>query len=142
MACLLRRATLLSFVVAGVTAAQAQDKKLPPPPPQQQEQAPPEEDESLKPKEYVFNPLQATKELQIGNFYFKQGKYLPAARRFQEAAKWNPNFAEAYLRLGEAEEKLKDKAAAKRAYEKYIELAPDSKEAEHLKKLPLLSRSR
>ena len=35
---------------------------------------PPEEDESLIPKEYSFNPLQASKELRVGNYYLKQRK--------------------------------------------------------------------
>ena len=44
---------------------------------------PPEEDENLKTKEYSFNPLQAQKELNIGNFYFKKGSYKAAAGRFE-----------------------------------------------------------
>ena len=67
---------------------------------------PPEEDENLaRTTEYSFNPLQADKELQVGNFYMKKGSYRAAAGRFQEAAKWNPRLAEAYFRLGEALEK-------------------------------------
>ena len=54
--------------------------------------------------------------------------------RFSEATKWNPGLAEAYLRLGEAEEKFKDQKAAKEAYSKYLELAPDSKIAPVIKK--------
>src|SRR5438477_8915463 len=77
-------------------------------PAQTQEQAPPEEDESLAPKEYSFNPLQATKEVKIGNYYFKKGNYRAAAQRFEEATKWNNQLAEAYLRLAEAREKQKD----------------------------------
>src|SRR5215467_4900221 len=71
--------------------------------PQQQEQEPPEEDESLKPKEYSFNPLEAERDLNVGNYYFKKGNYKAAVNRFREATRWNPNFAEAYLRLGESE---------------------------------------
>jgi len=108
-------------------------------------QEPPEEDESLQEREYAFNPLQAEKELKVGNFYFKKGSYRAAASRFEEATKWNPGYAEAYLRLGQAQEKLaeaeiqpeeKQKAveAARRAYEKYLELAPRGKEAESVRK--------
>ncbi len=99
-------------------------------PPQQ----PPEEDESLAPKTYTFNPLQANKELTIGNYYFKKKNYRAAAKRFIEATHWNPNYAEAYLRLGEAEDKLKDKDGAHQAYQKYVELAPDGKNADSIKK--------
>jgi tetratricopeptide (TPR) repeat protein len=99
-----------------------------------EEQEPPEEDESLKPKEYSFNPLEAERDLKVGNYYFKKGNYKAAASRFREATRWNPTYAEAFLRLGESEEKLKDKPAAQQAYEKYLELAPDAKDAEAVKK--------
>jgi tetratricopeptide (TPR) repeat protein len=102
--------------------------------PQVQEQEPPEEDESLKPKEYTFNPLEAEKDVKVGNFYFKKGNYKGAVNRFREATQWNPGYAEAYLRLGESEEKMKNAKAAREAYAKYVELAPDSKEAASLKK--------
>lgn len=95
---------------------------------------PPEEDESLKPKEYAFNPLQASKEIKIGLFYFKKGSFKAAARRFEEAIRWDPTSAEAHLHLGEAREKLKDPAGAKAAFAKYVELAPDAKNAAALKK--------
>jgi Tfp pilus assembly protein PilF len=90
---------------------------------------PPEEDQALVTKEYAFNPVQAQKELQIGNYYFKTGSYTAAKMRFVEATKWNPNFAEAYLRLGETYEKLKDRPAWQKAYEKYLELEPKAKDA-------------
>jgi hypothetical protein len=42
--------------------------------------------------------------------------------------------ADAFLRLGEAREKLHDKKGAKIAYQKFLELKPDSKEASSIKK--------
>lgn len=125
---------LVISLIVGMLPAQESKPKTPPQPKQQQEQEPPEEDESFKPREYGFNPLKAQQDISIGNQYFKKHNYRAAFSRYEEATKWNPNLAEAYLRLGEAAEKLKDKAAAKQAYQKYIELAPDSKEAEQLKK--------
>lgn len=98
------------------------------------EQEPPEEDESLKPKEYSFNPIQAQKELTVGKYYYKKGNYKAAAGRFREATKWNPTLGEAYLRLGEAEEKLSDERAAQQAYAKFLDVAPDSKEASAVRK--------
>ena len=98
------------------------------------EAEPPEEDDTAKPTEYAFNPLQATHELQVGEFYLKKGSYEAAVKRFTEATKWNPTFADAYLKLGEAEEKFKDFKAAKEAYAKYLELAPDAKKAAEVKK--------
>lgn len=103
------------------------------PPAAQQEQEPPEEDETLTAKkEYSFNPLQASKEIQIGNFYFKKGSYRAATQRFREATRWNSGDAEAWLRLGEAYEKLKDSKAAKDAYGKYLQLAPEARNASQI----------
>jgi len=88
----------------------------------------------MKPKEFGFNPLEAERDVRIGNYYFKRKNYPAALSRYQEATKWNPNLAEAYLHIGETAEKMKDKATAKQAYGKYLELAPDSKDADRLKK--------
>ena len=96
---------------------------------------PPEEDESLTAVEtFSFNPLQATKEITAGNFYAKKGKWLAASRRYERATKWNPGEAVAWHRLGEMREKLKDPKGAKEAYAKFLELAPDSKEAGAVRK--------
>ena len=102
--------------------------------PKTQEQVPPEEDENLKPKEYPFNPLEAQNDVKVGNFYFRQGKYKAAINRFREATRYNPSFAEAFLRLGDAEEKMGDKQAASDAYQKYLDLAPDAKNTDAIKK--------
>jgi tetratricopeptide (TPR) repeat protein len=125
----MRWISLLALVLAGALCAQEPKK-----PPEPKEQQPPEEDESIAPKEYSFNPLEAAHDLQIGNYYFKKGNYKAALGRFREATLWNPTNAEAFLRLGNSEEKLRDKPAALQAYAKYLELAPDGKEAESVKK--------
>ncbi len=138
----MRRICLLPALLACLLSAQPQKDKPPPKPKtsdeqkkaQQKEEEPPEEDESIKPKEYSFNPLEAEKDLKIGNYYFKKGNYKAAVNRFREASLWNPSYADAYLRLGDSEEKLKDKPAAAAAYAKFLELAPDAKEAESVKK--------
>jgi tetratricopeptide (TPR) repeat protein len=132
------RASVLVFLLCAVLAGQ-DDKELKTRPPdqakpQQQEQEPPEEDESLAPKTYSFNPLEADKDLKVGLYYFKKGNYKAAMSRFREATLWNPTFAEAFLRLGESAEKLKDKKAAHEAYEKFVALAPDDKQAGAVKK--------
>ncbi len=101
---------------------------------QTQEQEPPEEDESVAPKTYSFNPLEAEKDLKVGLYYFKKGNFKASTNRFREATLWNPTYAEAFLRLGESEEKLKDKKAADEAYSKYLALAPDAKDADSIKK--------
>ena len=139
------RRLAIGFLLTGILLAQDEPtlKKRPADQsksPQTQEQEPPEEDESLAPKTYSFNPLEAEKDLKVGLYYFKKGNYKASTSRFREATLWNPNFAEAFLRLGESEEKLKDKKAADEAFTKYLALSPDGKEADAVKKK--LSRQR
>jgi tetratricopeptide (TPR) repeat protein len=104
--------------------------------PKTQEVEPPDEAETAKSKktEYEFNPIQSGKELQIGNFYWKKGSYKSAKTRFDEATKWDPGNAEAWLRLGDACDKLKDGKGAQAAWSKYLELAPDAKLADAIRK--------
>jgi tetratricopeptide (TPR) repeat protein len=104
------------------------------PPAGAKEQIPPEEDKSIAPIEYSFNPLQAEKDLKVGNYYWKQGKYRAAEARFREATRWNEGYGEAWLRLGEAAEKLKDSKEARAAYSKYLEVASDAKNAAEIRK--------
>lgn len=132
----MRRILLFSlFFVGAAWPQQQKDKdKQPPKPAQQQEQEPPEEDETLKPREYSFNPLEAESDVKVGLFYFKKGDFKAARNRFKEATLWNPGYADAYLKLGDSEEKLKNGKAASEAYAKYLELAPDGKSAEAVKK--------
>lgn len=95
---------------------------------------PPDEDKAAAPKEYAFNPIQSNKEVQVGDYYFKKGDYRAAASRFREATKWNDGNAEAWLRLGETEEKNKEAKSAHQAYEKFLQLAPNDKKAADVKK--------
>jgi tetratricopeptide (TPR) repeat protein len=128
-----RRAAV--FFVAGALCFGADElKKERPKPAETQEEIPPEEDTSIAVKEYSFNPLQAEKELKVGNYYYRKGSYRAAALRYREATKWNDGYADAWLRLGEAREKLKDRKAAREAFARYIELSPDAHNADDIRK--------
>ena len=95
---------------------------------------PPEEDKSNAPTVYSFNPVQSQREVTTGDYYFKKGNYTAAVSRYDEATKWNDGNPEAWLRLGEAQEKKSNSKAAREAYQKYLELAPDAKNAAEIKK--------
>jgi tetratricopeptide (TPR) repeat protein len=97
-------------------------------------QLPPEEDAGAVPKQYSFNPLQSKKEVTVGEFYLKKGDARAAAGRFREATKWNDGNADAWLHLAEADEKNKDLKEARDAYQKYLQLAPDAKNASEVRK--------
>jgi len=117
----------LSTLLLVCFTAFADDRKKEEPPP-------PDEDAAATAKQYAFNPLQAQKELSVGNQYFKKGSYGAAVQRYREATKWNPGFAEAWLRLGEAAERRNDRKTAAQAYAKYLELQPDARNAPEIKK--------
>jgi tetratricopeptide (TPR) repeat protein len=126
------RLLLPAAVLALGAGLLAQQGKQAPPSPE-----PPEEDEALVAKEYAFNPIQAAKELKVGDFYFKKGSYPAAIGRYKEALKWNPGFADAWRRIGDAQEKRKDLAGAREAWAKYLQLEPEGKYAAEIrKKLP------
>jgi tetratricopeptide (TPR) repeat protein len=134
----------LALVLTAVAQAQAPKEKekekeqesLPPvesaqPSP---DQLPPEEDKPKNQQEYSFNPLRSKKEVTVGEFYLKKNDFRAAAGRFREATRWNDGNAEAWLRLGDAEEKMKDPKAAQEAWAKYLQLAPESKNAGEVRK--------
>ena len=127
----MNRLVALVLCVNGVCASQTQKA---PPPPSAKEATLPEVDTAVAPTEYSFNPLQAEKDLKVGNYYWKRGSYRAAEARFREATRWNENYAEAWLRLGEAGEKLKDIKGAREAYTKYLQLAADARNVPEIRK--------
>jgi tetratricopeptide (TPR) repeat protein len=131
------RVLFVAFLLCSPLGAQQppdSQRKTTTQPPAVKEEEPPEEDESLLPKEYAFNPLESARNVTAGNYYFKKGNYRAAAKRYLEATKWDPSSSEAFLKFAEASEKSRDLAAAREAYEKYIALSPDPKNAESIRK--------
>jgi tetratricopeptide (TPR) repeat protein len=124
----------VASVALALGVAAAQQTPPPKPPPDDQVQLPPEEDKADIPKTYAFNPLQSKKEVTVGEFYYRKGDFRAAAGRFREATRWNDGNSEAWLRLAETEEKNHDPKAALDAYEKYLKLAPDGKNAAEARK--------
>jgi tetratricopeptide (TPR) repeat protein len=82
----------------------------------------------------VLNPLEAEKNVRTGVYYFDRKKYHAAVNRYKEAVCWDPSSKEAFLKLGEVEEKLHNRDEARDAYQKYLALAPDAKNAAEIKK--------
>jgi tetratricopeptide (TPR) repeat protein len=113
---------------------QKMERQRPPERTSDKEAVPPEEDTTIGTTTYSFNPLQAKKDIEAGNFYAKKHDFRAAANRYISATKYNDGDAEAWLRLGETEEKLKDKQAARDAYQKYLDIASDAKAAPEIRK--------
>ncbi len=94
----------------------------------------PREQEQLERQEQPFDPYHAEKNIEIGMFYMKKGKYDAAIERFQEAARLKPNFARPYRLMGEAYEKKGEKAQALASYQKYLEILPSAGDAPSIRK--------
>lgn len=126
---------LVGVLGAGLAVAQdgASSNGLPPPLVPKTEM-PPEEDKTNAPRVFTFNPVESQHMVTVGDYYFTKGNYISAISRYEEATKWNDGNAEAWLRLGDAQVKKPNPKAAREAYQKYLELAPDGKNAAEVKK--------
>jgi len=129
----------IAVFVAGLSQDKppVKPKQLPVAQQETPEQLPPEEDAAAKAELYSFNPLKSKKDVTVGDFYLKSRKDAKAAAtRYRSATKWNEANAEAWLKLGEMDERgdVGNRAEAKTAYRKYLELAPDAKNAPDVKK--------
>jgi tetratricopeptide (TPR) repeat protein len=105
-----------------------------PPPLVPKTELPPDEDKANAVEKFSFNPVQSKREMTAGDFYFKKGNYSAAVARYERATKWNDGNAEAWRRLGEAQEKKSNDKAAMAAYQKFLELSPHAKKADDVRK--------
>jgi tetratricopeptide (TPR) repeat protein len=72
----------------------------------------------------------------IGMCYLDQGKYLEAAKNFQESVKLDKNFSTGYNNLGQCFERMGDKVKAAEYYQKAVDSDPSNNVAkENLEKL-------
>ena len=74
---------------------------------------------------HPWNPLKALKDIEVGDFYFRRKNYRAALDRYKEALYYKDNDAVASFRLAVCQEKLGDKADAKKYYEQYLKILPE-----------------
>jgi tetratricopeptide (TPR) repeat protein len=74
---------------------------------------------------HPWNPLKALKDIEVGDYYFKRKNYKAARDRYKEALYYKDNDAIASFRLAVCQEKLGDKAEARKYYEQYLKILPD-----------------
>ena len=71
----------------------------------------------------------------LGFAWYRAGKLQDAVLWFQQAISLDPRRAVAYLNLGVTRtRKAQEEAPAREAYQKYLDLAPNSKAASDVKK--------
>jgi type IV pilus assembly protein PilF len=72
------------------------------------------------------NPTDPRSRLDLGRVYFAMGKTELAIAEYRKALELNGSYASAYFNLALAQVKLKDSAAARRAFKEVVRIAPDS----------------
>jgi tetratricopeptide (TPR) repeat protein len=76
-----------------------------------------------------WNPMKALKDVEVGDYYFKRKNYKAALDRYKEALYYKDNDAVATFRLALCQEKLGDKAEARKSYEQYLKILPEGPSA-------------
>ena len=74
---------------------------------------------------HPWNPMKALKNIEVGDFYFKRKNYKAAVERYKEALYYKDGDALASFRLAVCQEKLGDKADARKYYEQYLKILPE-----------------
>ena len=74
---------------------------------------------------HPWNPMKAIKDVEVGDYYFKRKNYKAALDRYKEALYYKENDAIATFRLAVCQEKLGDKAEAKKNFEQYLKILPE-----------------
>jgi tetratricopeptide (TPR) repeat protein len=83
---------------------------------------------------HPWDPHRAMKNIEVGDYYYKQKNYRAAVSRYEEALQWKPRDAEATYKLAEAQEKLGDKLAARKNYQAYLSILPEGPRAQEANK--------
>jgi len=74
---------------------------------------------------HPWNPLKASRDVEVGDYYFKRKNYRAALERYKEALYYKDNDAIATYRLAVCQEKMGDKAEAKKNFEQYLKILPE-----------------
>jgi len=74
---------------------------------------------------HPWNPYKAQKDVEVGDYYFKRKNYRAALERYKEALYYKDNDAIATYRLAVCEEKMGNKAEARKDFEQYLKILPE-----------------
>jgi tetratricopeptide (TPR) repeat protein len=78
---------------------------------------------------HPFDPHRAAKDVEVGDFYFKQRNYRAAISRYREALLYKPNDAIATFSLADALEKSGNLQEAAQNYRAYLKILPNGPKA-------------
>jgi tetratricopeptide (TPR) repeat protein len=74
---------------------------------------------------HPYDPHKASKDIEVGDFYFRKKNYRAALDRYREALFYKPNDALANFRMAQAFEKLSLADDAVEHYEEYLKVLPN-----------------
>ena len=74
---------------------------------------------------HPWDPHQSAKDVEVGDFYYKEGNYRAALSRYEEALYLKQNDAVATFRLAQTHEKMKNFDQARKYYESYLKILPN-----------------
>ncbi len=94
------------------------------------EDEPPPDTQEMHP----WNPYRATKDDEVGEYYFKKKNYRAALARYQDALVWKEKDAVANFRMAQCYEKLDQPDQAIPHYEEYLKILPDGPYAKESRK--------
>ena len=83
---------------------------------------------------HPWDPHKALKNVEVGDYYFKQKNYRAALSRYCEALSYKPGDAVATFRIAESLDKEGDLAEARTYYQAYLKILPQGPFAMHAKK--------
>ena len=83
---------------------------------------------------HTWNPHEAAKSIEVGDFYFKRKNYKAAEERYRVALGYKENDAVATIKLAISLEKLGIYDDARSEYESYLKILPYGPEAGQAKK--------
>jgi len=72
------------------------------------------------------DPVQAKKNLEVGDFYFRKKNFKAAAERYRDAVRYGPKSSKSYSKLVRALEKLEAFLEAAEACNEFIQQNPES----------------
>jgi tetratricopeptide (TPR) repeat protein len=103
-------------------------------PPKGDEKAHPESGLDSDVNEFTpYNPMKALKDVEVGDYYYKQENYKAAISRYREALEVKPHDAEATYKLAQVLQKTNDYAGAKENYQEYLKMLPNGPYAKKAK---------
>ena len=83
---------------------------------------------------HPWNPHRAAKDIEVGDYYFREKNYRGAEGRYRDALIYKPNDAVATYRLAEIYEKTGRPDEARQYYEAYLKVLPRGPNSEDARK--------